>query len=440
MPADKRKAPPLLLTRLELIDIRGFAKVDLSFTDRSGPRLKTLIVGENGHGKTTLLRAIALGLSQADDGQSLMRSLAGSMRRQTKKKSVREGQITVTLQDPLDGKTLYRISSRITGDEGKEKIEQQTEPKNFPWDRIFACGYGVNRGTHSYLPMERYLYAKAVKSLFEGGALLYDPEAVLKTFKLGEPVEGPESNLSWLKRQLIHVLNLASKDKIEIGIDGVMVSGAWGTLPFRALGDGYRGTAGWLLDFLAKAQSANLIPADKSLLRGIVLIDEIDEHLHPEWQRKILTKLSKLFPSVQFIGTTHSPMTLVKCQPGEVISCRLSNAVATAEQDLPPLEGHTADQILRGEWFGLKETMAPETEALLARYRNAIEHKHSEQQLRHLRDEIRQKIGSLSVTPLDELALEIANAYREQVAKGMDPQARKEMIQQAVERMKARLA
>lgn len=436
MPADKCTAP-LLLTRLELTDIRGFAKVDLSFTDRSKPRLKTLIIGANGHGKTTLLRSIALGLSQADEGMSLMRSLAGSMRRQTIKKSVREGKITVTLQDPDDAKAVYRISSRITGDEGKERIEQQTEPEHFPWDRIFACGYGVNRGTQSYLPMERYSFAKAVKSLFEGGALLYDPEAVLKTFKLDE---SPQSNLSWLKKQLIKVLNLASKDKIEIGIDGVMVSGPWGTLPFRALGDGYRGTASWLLDFLAKAQSAKLIPADKSRLSGIVLIDEIDEHLHPQWQREILAKLSELFPNVQFIGTTHSPMTLVKCRPGEVISCHLRNAVATAEQDLPPLEGHTADQILRGEWFGLRETMAPETEALLARYRNAIEHKHSELQLRQLRDEIRQKIGSLSVTPLDELALEIANAYRKQVSKDMDPQARKKMIQEAVDRMKARLA
>lgn len=52
---------------------------------------------------------------------------------------------------------------------------------------------------------------------------------------------------------------------------------------------------------------------------GVILIDEVDLHLHPAWQRNILLKLQKTFPNCQFIVTTHSPLVLARVRPGQVI-------------------------------------------------------------------------------------------------------------------------
>jgi hypothetical protein len=52
---------------------------------------------------------------------------------------------------------------------------------------------------------------------------------------------------------------------------------------------------------------------------GIVLIDELDLHLHPQWQRRVVSDLRRLFPKVQFIATTHSPFIVQTLQQGELI-------------------------------------------------------------------------------------------------------------------------
>jgi len=52
---------------------------------------------------------------------------------------------------------------------------------------------------------------------------------------------------------------------------------------------------------------------------GVVLIDEIDLHLHPKWQRRVVSDLQNAFPNLQFIATTHSPFILQSLEPGEVI-------------------------------------------------------------------------------------------------------------------------
>ena len=52
---------------------------------------------------------------------------------------------------------------------------------------------------------------------------------------------------------------------------------------------------------------------------GLVLIDEIDLHLHPKWQRQIVPALKKVFPKIQFFATTHSPQVIGECRPEEIV-------------------------------------------------------------------------------------------------------------------------
>lgn len=84
-----------------------------------------------------------------------------------------------------------------------------------------------------------------------------------------------------------------------------------GYLPVYTLSDGLRTMIGLVADLARRAQLLNPQLATEALWApGIVIIDEIDMHLHPEWQQAVLTSLRETFPNIQFIVTTHSPQVL----------------------------------------------------------------------------------------------------------------------------------
>lgn len=85
-----------------------------------------------------------------------------------------------------------------------------------------------------------------------------------------------------------------------------------GELPVANLSDGIRNTIGMVADIAFRATKLNPQLGAKAALEtpGIVLIDEVDMHLHPQWQQTILESLTKAFPKIQFIVTTHSPQVL----------------------------------------------------------------------------------------------------------------------------------
>jgi predicted ATP-binding protein involved in virulence len=92
-------------------------------------------------------------------------------------------------------------------------------------------------------------------------------------------------------------------------------------LPFGALSDGQRNMIAMVGDLAFKAAQLNPHLAGEVLKRtpGIVLIDELDLHLHPRWQRHVVEDLRKLFPEVQFIATTHSPFIVQSVRDGELL-------------------------------------------------------------------------------------------------------------------------
>jgi predicted ATP-binding protein involved in virulence len=82
------------------------------------------------------------------------------------------------------------------------------------------------------------------------------------------------------------------------------------TLRIEQLSDGYRTTLAMIMDIAARMASANPELKNPLETEGIILIDEVELHLHPGWQQTILPPLLETFPNVQFIVTTHSPQVL----------------------------------------------------------------------------------------------------------------------------------
>lgn len=91
-------------------------------------------------------------------------------------------------------------------------------------------------------------------------------------------------------------------------------------LPFRLLSDGVRNMLGMVADIAYRMAILNPHLGSEVTQRteGVVLIDEIDLHLHPKWQRHIVEDLKRTFPKVQFVVTTHSPFIIQSLQPGEL--------------------------------------------------------------------------------------------------------------------------
>lgn len=82
-------------------------------------------------------------------------------------------------------------------------------------------------------------------------------------------------------------------------------------LRMEQLSSGFKIMLAMVADLAARMAEANPAMNDPLQSSGIVLIDEIEQHLHPQWQRKVLTQLHRTFPNVQFIVTTHSPLVLL---------------------------------------------------------------------------------------------------------------------------------
>jgi len=92
-------------------------------------------------------------------------------------------------------------------------------------------------------------------------------------------------------------------------------------LPFTYLSDGTRNFFALISDIAYKATTLNPHLKENALLEteGIILIDELDLHLHPEWQRKIVKALKSTFPKIQFICTTHSPFIIQETEENELL-------------------------------------------------------------------------------------------------------------------------
>jgi predicted ATP-binding protein involved in virulence len=98
-------------------------------------------------------------------------------------------------------------------------------------------------------------------------------------------------------------------------------------------------------------------------ISGVVIVDEIDLFLHPEWQRFVIEKIAEAFPKLQFCFSTHSPLVAGTLEPENIFVMETdSNGITIVDQYRENIHGLTANQILTSSYFGLSSTRAPGTE------------------------------------------------------------------------------
>lgn len=273
---------------IERVQILNFFSIEEVNLDFAGSR-EIYFLGENGDGKSLILMAIYLAFNG--------------------------NYITEKTDQESTGKAadIIRNNKNIqlfgVDDSGKE----YNPKKGIHLNNLF--GYGTHRGRCNTDKPEEYGFM----SLFDNEQILINPVSWLKDQKLlelekslddnnakGEEKKLPNSfPVSILEGMFFELL----EKNVEIKIDGsgVFFKEKGSDLTFDQLSEGYRSIIIFVADLIYRLNKSVSEGKKIAALKGIVLVDEIDLHLHPKWQRVIVRKLRNLFPNIQFIFTTHSP-------------------------------------------------------------------------------------------------------------------------------------
>lgn len=361
--------PPYRLRHLHVDGIRSFEDFHVDFTGADGgTRAVTLAIGKNGTNKTTLLRCLAIALSDAPDAVALLTQPVGSW--------VAEGRRNAVIEVLLEGDhDTWTIRAVVEREDDRETIVERSGPAPSKLG-IFVAGYGAGRarvGSDFGSGSGRgYRSFDSVLSLFDYGTELTDPELALR--RLADYLREPAYHgvLDGVRA----VLGLGSADEFRIArgggveITGPSVGGD--AVPLEAWADGYRLTVLWLLDLYTRALVADAIDLGTGTVRGVVLVDEVDQHLHPALQAGLVRSLHRLLPHAQLVLTTHSPLVALDADPSELVVLRRRGAYVEVDQDVPNYRGWTVEDMLVDEEL-FDSAAAPEATRVVAdRYRSLV--------------------------------------------------------------------
>lgn len=272
------------VSEVQINDFISIKETHLKF-DRSK---EIYFLGENGDGKSLVLMGIYL----AFKGNYILE----------KTEQGDTGKIGDIIRDNA-GVTLKGKDSN--------SIDYSIYEKNY-LKNFFA--YGTHRGRYSTDSPEQYGFM----SLFDSDQTLQNPVSWLKDQKLKAYEEsGNKENITdanstsllFIKQIFFELLERNVEIQIADGNVSFIEKGV--ELSFDKLSEGYKSVIIFVTDLLFRlTQATNSQVSNAIQSTGVVIVDEIDLHLHPKWQREIIGKLRNLFPNIQFIFTTHSPIVI----------------------------------------------------------------------------------------------------------------------------------
>jgi predicted ATP-binding protein involved in virulence len=266
-------------------------------------------------------------------------------------------------------------------------------------------------------------------SLFSDAAELINAEEWLLQSDYAALTESPVQERARKRRDdvvevLIHLLPDVLDIRfvaptVEIAKPKVEVKTHYGWVSIADLSLGYRTLIAWIADLAYRLYQRYPDSPNPLAEPAVVLVDEIDLHLHPKWQRTLMSYLTERFPNTQFIVTAHSPLIVQAATDANIVLLRREGDHVVIDNDVEAIRGWRIDQVLTSDLFGLESARPPEFEELL-KERNKIlgKSKLTKADERRLK-QLDATIGNLPAgeTPEDAKAMEIIRRAAEVLKK-----------------------
>jgi len=384
--------PKVIFKSLLLKNIGHFSELNLSFDEDI-----TCLIGENGSGKTTILRALALAvigiktskieqrkiekllrikgfdeknqiIFQEEGEIKLSYTIDGDERENIINLNYHNGEIE--LSDSGDFDILanrYELKSLILGfaqireyNQNKDYISTSTRPKI---DDLLPL---VNNIDDQRLES----FSKWIVNLSgEGNRKMNELEIKNKNeieeFVLLEKTFEIISKLSKHKIEFLRVMSFSPPEILVKTYDNQEA------IPLNMISQGFKVLISWIGHFLQRLIEA--YPLNKESFteeKSIILIDEIDSYIHPKWQLDLLESLQEIFPNTQFIVSTHSPLVILNHKPEEVIELKEEeNTVNINEKEKNKLT--TIDATLLS-YFGIERVVSKEVQEKINEYNSEV--------------------------------------------------------------------
>jgi hypothetical protein len=346
---------------LHVQHVKLLRDVKVDFVGRDGrPRMWTVFVGENRLCKTTLLQTIAAAASGVDRGTQLVTNVIASWPdlRNPVPLSIeaefgfsetphvdphhpgnrhypgRTGDVPPILWSKLQLEPDKRVFSGGSGyrDMGTDRRDPLARAREMAASYWFVAGYGPSRSLPSVAGAARQSdpVLDRLRSLF-GESLIGTGFIELLEEELGQSFVRVLHSVLVASGLLPHVTavelrgrrgirtmkGLPEAQRFQMDVRDAHGDPIW--LPAVWLSQGYQSVIAWLADLVGQVLLDVGWHLDAADMEGTVLVDEIDLHLHPTWQARLIPALKQVFPRMQFIATTHSPMVLPALAAEEVI-------------------------------------------------------------------------------------------------------------------------
>ncbi|MEM6890555.1 MAG: AAA family ATPase [Pseudomonadota bacterium] len=380
------QVPDFKVVRLQLRNIKCFEDVDIHFGNASREGLVNLIVGDNGAGKSTVLKCIAL-CSLGPDLANKVVGRPSSLLRSGSETGVicadfvtdgivpeEETRFTVALGVSADSRSFSLLTKGSFASRNHERfleLRDDTEHSG-----LFVSGYGASRNFDASEDVSRRKeddpLIERIRSLFDPYTVLVDPDGLERLIS-GDgssfvAYDAPPQLPAPVSKSVANILQrlLPADETFQFDDEG-MLRTDYGSINIAELSDGYRCTLAWASHLVVNVLSGLDWKSPVDDVRGILLVDEIDLHLHPKWQRIILDRIVQLFPNLQIIVTSHSPLVVGGSfsTSGKLFLCSLEDGRSKVDVFDGDMRGWRFDQVLATELFGYIIDRDPSTERVL---------------------------------------------------------------------------
>lgn len=458
----------MYLRNLHIQHLKRISDLELDFRHDGRPRSWTVLIGENGTAKTSILQAIALAAAGGRQVNTLAQTIVRHLRDRRS-----QGIMQIDAGFEFSAKSMadrtahpkaisdqFWLSSSVTLNPGETSLDATSryagastpDPRETsdPLDRArathargwFVAGYGIARNlpesTHNpslnipsidrmqplfdpRYPLasssfaNHFLQKDALEQRKEGETSRRYARLLNEAIQLGGPALLPDIRRMELRGQggIESAAALIDSDRFfqRMGNADHAIAGV-------ALSHGYQSTIAWIADLIGHLLLESQEIPSTTEMEGLVLIDEIDLYLHPAWQATFITALRRVFPRIQFVATTHSPVVLAEMAPHEIIRLVIDEEtgdvrqggwepqtgevipVNTPDAIQPDPRPMTASEIYR-TWFGLDRLTPNPVGEELRRYRVLADDPSPSAKDLIERDQLRQKLIAAGISDLD---------------------------------------